>query len=137
MYEVHTTITLRNGKDVMKAEMGLIKEAEVRQVTLDAVVDTGAWCLVINEETRAKLGVEVTGTDTVNLADGGRTECSTVGLIETWWKDRHYTHDALMLPDSKEVLLGAIPLEAMDLIVDPRQGTLIGAHGDQIVHRLY
>ncbi|MDR1786138.1 MAG: hypothetical protein LBR23_06740 [Spirochaetaceae bacterium] len=137
MYEVHTTITLKNGTDVMMARKGLITESDIRQVTLDAVVDTGAWCLVINEETRAKLGIEVTGTDTVNLADGGWTDCSTVGLIETWWKDRHYTHEALMLPDSKEVLLGAIPLEAMDLIVDPRVGKLIGAHGDQIVHRLY
>jgi predicted aspartyl protease len=137
MYEVHTTITLKNGSDVLKVRKGIIKESEVRQVTLDAVVDTGAWCLVINEETRAKLGIEVRGKDTVNLADGGWTECSIVGPVETWWKDRCYFHDALMLPDAKEVLLGAIPLEAMDLIADPRQGKLVGAHGDQIVHRLY
>jgi len=137
MYEVHTTITLKNGSDVVMASKGLIKEPEIRQVTLDAVVDTGAWCLVINEEVRAKLGLEVKGNDTVNLADGGRTECSIVGPVEVWWKDRCYFQDALMLSDSKEVLLGAIPLEAMDLIIDPRQGRLVGAHGDQIVHRLY
>jgi hypothetical protein len=54
-----------------------------------------------------------------------------------WWKGRATLCDVVVLPDSKEILLGAIPLEAMDIIVDPRQGKVVGAHGDQIVHRLY
>ncbi|MDR0550752.1 MAG: aspartyl protease family protein [Spirochaetaceae bacterium] len=138
MYEVHTEITLKNGRDVMKAEEGSIKETEIRQVTVDAVVDTGAWTLVINEDTRAKLGLRVLGQDTVHLADGGVTSCIIVGPVEVWWKDRWNLQNALMLPNSKEILLGAIPLEAMDLIVDPRgSGGVIGAHGDQIIHRLY
>jgi clan AA aspartic protease len=137
MYEVHTEITLKNGDDVSAVRQGYRKEAEIRQVTADAVVDTGAWTLVINEETRAKLELKVLGTDTVNLADGGWTECSTVGPVEVWWKERHYLHEALMLPDAKKILLGAIFLEAMDLIVDPRLGKVVGVHGDQIIHCLY
>jgi clan AA aspartic protease len=137
MYEVHTEITLKSGEDVIKVRNGLIKETEVRQVTVDAVVDTGAWTLVINEETRLKLGLPVKGTDTVNLADGGWTACSKVSPVEVWWKDRSTLCDVVVLPHSKEILLGAIPLEAMDLAVDPRAGEIKGAHGDQIVHRLY
>ncbi|GMO49559.1 MAG: hypothetical protein Pg6C_12270 [Treponemataceae bacterium] len=137
MYEVHTEITLKNGGDVIKAKESLIKEADIRQVTVDAVVDTGAWTLVINEETRGKLGLSVLGTDWVNLADGGITNCAIVGPVEVWWKDRWNLQNALMLPDSKEILLGAIPLEAMDLAIDPRAGEIKGAHGDQIIHRLY
>jgi clan AA aspartic protease len=136
MYEVHTEITLKNGGDVVKAKEGLIKKTEVRQETVQAVVDTGAWTLVINEETRIKLGLEPLGTDTVNLADGASSPCTVVGPLEVWWKDRRATCDALVLPHANEILLGAIPLEGMDIIVDPRAGEVVGRHGDQIIHRL-
>ena len=42
---------------------------------------------------------------------------------------------SLVLPDAEDILLGAIPLEAMDLTVNPRR-ELVGVHGDQIVHSL-
>ncbi|GHU14496.1 hypothetical protein FACS1894161_5150 [Spirochaetia bacterium] len=42
-----------------------------------------------------------------------------------------------MLPNASEILLGAIPLEALDLTVNPRLGEVVGAHGDQPLHRLY
>jgi clan AA aspartic protease len=136
VYEVHTEITLKNGVDVGKAKEGLIKKTEVRQETVQAVVDTGAWTLVINEEIRIKLGLEPLGTDTVNLADGASSPCTVVGPLEVWWKDRRATCDALVLPHANEILLGAIPLEGMDIIVDPRVGEVVGRHGDQILHRL-
>jgi hypothetical protein len=41
-----------------------------------------------------------------------------------------------VLPHADEILLGAIPLEGMDLIVDLRAGAVVGRHGDQILHRL-
>jgi len=40
----------------------------------------------------------------------------------------------MVLPSAKEVLLGAIPLEGMDLIVDPARQTVIGAHGEKAVY---
>jgi hypothetical protein len=40
---------------------------------------------------------------------------------------------ALLLPGAEEVLLGAIPLEDMDLVVDPAVRELKGAHGDEVV----
>jgi clan AA aspartic protease len=137
MYEVHTEITLKNGGDVLKAQESLIKETEVRQVTVDAVVDTGAWTMVINEETRAKLGLTVLKTDIVNLAGGETTPCTVASPVEVWWKDRQTFCDVIVLPHATEILLGAIPMEGMDITVDPRQGKVVGAHGDQIIHRLY
>jgi hypothetical protein len=59
-----------------------------------------------------------------------------VGPLEVWWKDRRATCDALVLPHANEILLGAIPLEGMDLVVDPRADEVVGRHGDQILHRL-
>jgi hypothetical protein len=42
--------------------------------------------------------------------------------------------EALVPPNAGEVLLGAIPLEAMDLTINPRKEEIIGAHGNHIVH---
>jgi clan AA aspartic protease len=137
MYDVHTEITLKNRHDMMRAADGTIQKTEVRQETVQAVVDTGAWTLVINEETRRKLGLEVLGTDTVNLADGAASPCAVAGPVEIIWKNRRTICDALVLAHADEVLLGAIPLEGLDLMVDPRAGAVVGRHGDQVIHRLY
>jgi clan AA aspartic protease len=133
---VKTEITLRNTADVLFARRGIIKEPEIRQTTVTAVVDTGAWTLVINEVTREKLGLEMTKTQSSTLADGTKEIYKLAGPLEVVWKDRSVTLDALVLPNAEDILLGAIPLEAMDLTVNPRR-ELVGAHGDEIVHRVY
>ena len=133
---VHTEITLKNAIDVATAKKGLIKEPEVRQVTIQALVDTGAWTLVINEATREKLGLDILGTDSGTLADGTDGAYNIAGPLEVLWKDRRTTCDALVLPNANEVLLGAIPLEALDLTVNPRTEEVTGAHGDQPLHSI-
>jgi predicted aspartyl protease len=72
MYEVHTEVILKNGEDVGLVRRGFMPETEIRQVTMDAVVDTGAWTLVINEETRLKLGHEPKGALLTSLRRGYR-----------------------------------------------------------------
>ena len=44
--------------------------------------------------------------------------------------------EPLVIPGDGKVLFGAIPLEDMDLIVDPVRQVLTGAHGDEIVSML-
>jgi len=131
---VRTTITLKNGYDMLKAKDGLIKEIEIRQTTVNAIVDTGAWTMVINEEIRKKLGLSVLRTDSGTLADGKRSTYNIAGPLEVTWKDRGLMCDALVLPDAQDILLGAIQLEAMDLIINPREEKVEGAHGDQVMH---
>ena len=46
----NTDITLKNGTDVDKAQEGRIKADEVRQMTVKAIVDTGAWTIVIDDD---------------------------------------------------------------------------------------
>ncbi|MCL1930534.1 MAG: aspartyl protease family protein [Treponema sp.] len=133
---VQTEITLKNARDKMKADEGLIQEHEIRQMTVSALVDTGAWTLVINEATREQLGLAIVGTESGTLADGSKEEYNMAGPLEVWWKNRRTTCEALILPNAKSVLLGAIPLEAMDLTVNPRR-EVVGVHGDQIMHCIY
>ena len=130
---VQTEITLKNLNDKLNAKNGFIAEQEIRQLTTKALVDTGAWTLVINEAIREKLGLDISGTASGTLADSTKNEYKMAGPLEVYWKDRHVTLDALVIPDAESILLGAIPLEAMDLTINPRR-ELVEAHGDQTMH---
>jgi clan AA aspartic protease len=132
MGEIHTEITLVNIEDTMKARNGLIPESEIRQLTVNALVDTGAWTLVINEETRKKLGLNVKKTGEASLAGGIKAPCQTTEFVEVRWKDREAACEALVLPGEDEILLGAYPLEGMDLMIHPQRQEVIGAHGDTV-----
>ncbi|MDR3276293.1 MAG: aspartyl protease family protein [Treponema sp.] len=124
-------ITLENPTDATNAVNGIIKETEVRHVTVNALVDTGAWTLVINEETRAKLGLRVLYTSQSEVADGVLATGSVTEPVNIYWQDRYTGCNAFVLPHETEVLFGALPLEGMDLMVDPKGERIIGAHGDQ------
>ena len=133
---VYTEITLKNAFDTLKAKEGLIAEREIRQITTNTLVDTGAWTMVINEATRKELGLEATKTAAGTLADGTQAKYKLSDPIEILWKNRSVICEALVVPTAKENLLGAIPLEAMDLTINPRTEEVVGIHGDQILHRI-
>jgi clan AA aspartic protease len=130
-------ITLENARDVGNAREGLIPDAQVRKLTIEAMPDTGAWTIVINEKVRRKLGLAIESESVSSLADGQTSTYSITEGVKIRWKDRDTTLPALVIPEAEEVLLGALPLEAMDLIVDPVHKKLAGAHGDQPLHVLY
>ena len=126
---VQTEITLKNAVDEAIVASKIVKDYKVRQITVQAMVDTGAWTLVINEDVRNKLGLRKVGTGLRTLADGTAGEYDVVGPLEVVWENRRASCDALVLPNANEVLLGAIPLEAMDLIVHPSKEIVVSAHG--------
>jgi len=132
MGNVFAEITLRNNGDLTKAREGSIVEKDIRTITLTALVDTGATTLVINEEVRQKLGLSIIDTRTANLAGDIKMECQITEPVQIIWKNRQVDINAMVLPGDK-ILLGVIPLEFMDLMVDPVRRELVGAHGEQNV----
>ena len=130
---IHTDIILKNAFDVGKFNRGLIKESEVRQVSVSALVDTGAGTLVINETIRQKLGLEIIGLKRASFANDSKEICKVTEAVVIHWEDRDTECRALVVSGTSEVLLGAIPLEDMDLIINPSKQELIGAHGDEVV----
>ena len=130
----YAEITLKNAIDVGEFQRGHIGEQEVRTTTVQALVDTGAGSLVIGEQIREKLGLAIEGLRSAALANGGKEICRLTELVKIYWNDRHTTCHALVLPGVEDVLLGAIPLEDMDLLVDPARRELTGAHGDDVVY---
>ena len=134
---VYAEITLKNAFDVGNYERGNIREEEIRQVTIQAVVDTGAATLVINDELRKSLGLQMRGTSHARQADNKSLLVKVAEPVEVHWKNRVMTCRPWVASESGKVLLGAIPLEDMDLIVDPVQQAVVGAHGDEQVGYLY
>jgi clan AA aspartic protease len=132
MGEVRTEVTLVNIGDAIKARDGFILESEVRRLTVNAVVDTGAWTLVINEATREKLGLRVEESSETTVAGGVKVPCRITEYVEVRWKDRKTPCEAVVLPDEEDALLGAYPLEGMDLMIHPKTQEVVGAHGDKV-----
>ncbi|MCL2441954.1 MAG: clan AA aspartic protease [Treponema sp.] len=136
MGNVFAEITLKNNGDLIKVREGSKNENDVRTITLTALVDTGATTLVINEDICQKLGLSIIDTRTANLAGGIKMECNITEPVQINWKDRKVDINAMVLPGDK-ILLGVVPLEFMDLMVDPVRQELVGAHGDQNVILCY
>jgi len=134
MGQVNVEITLKNAGDIAKAASSYIKEQEIRQLVVEAIVDTGAGTLIINEKTRQKLGLAIRSEGYATLGDGSRVVCQRAEPVEICWQNRSSTCHPVVLQDSEEILLGVIPLEDMDLIVDPVRQTLAGAHGDDVAY---
>ena len=135
MGHVNTKITLKNIRDTFKAKEGLIKEPEIRQATVDVMVDTGATTLVINEELFRQLGLDVMGEREITLANDAKEMCKITEPLEIHWENRFVAMSALVMEDASEFLLGVLPLEGMDLMVDTVNQKLVGVHGDHLVYR--
>jgi clan AA aspartic protease len=132
---VHAEITLKNANDSTNARHGVIKEPEVRQTVVKAVVDTGAITLVINEQLRQQLGLGIVGAKIATLANNVKEKVQIAEPVEVHWKNRTSACQPWVVGAGR-VLLGAIPLEDMDLIVDPAKQELVGAHGEEEVGML-
>ena len=135
MGNVFAELTLKNVRDIGLAKSGYIPEQDIRSVFVTALVDTGAVTLIINEDIRQKLGLDIEGVRPATLANGSKVDCKITEAVKICWKDRDFITQAAVLPEC-EVLLGVIPLEFMDLIVDPVSEQLVGAHGDRILTRV-
>jgi predicted aspartyl protease len=131
MSTFYTEITLENPVDAGNARRGIIEKSAVRRLTVSALVDTGAWTLVINEETRAKLGLDILYTDTSEVANGATATGSVTEAVNIYWKDRQTACNAFVLANETKVLFGALPLEGMDLMVNPKAEEIVGIHGDK------
>ena len=122
---VYAEIDLLNGGDVYLRRQNLLEESDVRQTTVTALVDSGAYMLTINDEIRTQLDLPSIEKQIATLADDTLIEVEIVGPVEVRFENRRTTVDAMVLPTASEVLLGAIPMEDMDVLVDPRERKLV------------
>jgi len=125
MGSVHADITLINADDVGMAKRNLIGEDEIKQMTVRMLVDGGAYMMGINQTIQEQLNLSFIEKRKVILADGSVREYDVVGPIIVKFKNRTAICSALVLDGSSEPLLGAIPLEEMDVVIHPQRQELI------------
>lgn len=95
---------------------------DLDSLEVDALVDSGATHLCIPEHIQIQLQLEPIDTKEVTRADGSKTLVPYVGPIELRFKNRVGFSGALVMGD--QVLLGAIPMEDMDLVIIPKTRSL-------------
>ncbi|MDR3199452.1 MAG: clan AA aspartic protease [Planctomycetaceae bacterium] len=125
MGEIYANITLYNQLDLSAVRLGVRKTEDVRKIEVRALIDSGATTLAINNEIKNQLGLCVLETRESRLADGSVENYEFVGPVEVHFKNRSSLCRAVVLPNAEEVLLGAIPMEEMDVIIDMKNQELI------------
>jgi clan AA aspartic protease len=133
---VNTQVTLKNFRDVFNAKKGNLPEDKIRQTTVDVMVDTGASTLVINEKIFQQLGLDDIDEREITLANDAKETCKVTEPLVIKWEDRAVVMSALVIEGAPDFLLGVLPLEGMDLIIDTVNQKLVGAHGKKVVYRV-
>jgi len=90
---------------------------ELKPLEVKVLVDTGALMLCIPEHLSLQLQLEVHSQREITTADGKKQMVAYVGPIEVRFDNRSCFVGALVLGD--EPLLGAMPMEDMDLVISP------------------
>jgi clan AA aspartic protease len=102
-------------------------------VEVQALVDSGAMPLCIPESVARRLGFDTTEVYSarIKIADASRVDVPVVAPIRIDFANRSCTTDAYVLGD--EPLIGVVPIEAMDCIIEPRHQRLVvnPAHPDR------
>ncbi len=127
---VYANILIRNGDDVALHRQNLKGEDEIRQMEIQVLVDSGAIMLTINEELQKALDLPIIDYRPSQMANGTTIELPVAGNIEVRYEGRLCVTNALVLPGDSEPLLGAIPMEEMDLWISPARNMLTPVHPD-------
>lgn len=107
------------------AQHGQLDPDEIRKISVNALVDAGSLLMVINENIQDCLQLPVVDSRPLQLASGEILECPVVAPLIVRYKNETAHCSAIVMPDDAEPLLGAIPLEEMNIIIDPQRQELI------------
>ncbi len=125
MGKVMTKVKLTNQEDETLARRGLLPLDQVRTVEVEALVDTGATMLVLPADVCRKLGLTEAERRRVRYADGRVREVPRVKNVGIEILGRDMVGSALVEAEGTTPLIGQIPLEELDLVVNPGTGDLM------------
>ena len=136
---VTTEAVIENRRDLWAAEEKRIAKDQVRRVIVtDALVDTGATVLSLPKKLIKELGLQKFSERRVTTSVGVRTT-NLYGPVLLTIQGRSCTVDVGEVPNSVPTLIGQVPLELLDFVVDLRGRKLIGnpAHGGEHMYELF
>jgi clan AA aspartic protease len=103
-------------------ELSNARDDALRPMTVRAMVDSGALHLCLPQHVATQLGLMALDQRTVTTADGAEHLVDYVGPLKVRFENRQCLTGALVLGD--QPLLGAIPMEDMDVLIDPARQSL-------------
>ena len=121
---VYADIKLTNESDLLLVRRNIIDQDGVKQLDLRMLVATGAYMLSINENIQAILQLPFVQKRRAQNADRRVMEFDVAGPVRVEFKDRMSMCIAMILPGDSEPLLGAVPMEEMDVVVLPLEQKL-------------
>jgi clan AA aspartic protease len=139
MGKVAVSARIENVFDLHEVHLGSRAPDAVRHIDVtDALVDTGASTLCLPKGLVAQLGLKPLRSRPA-LTGSGPTVFQVFGTVRLTVQGRDCTCDVVELPDGLPVLIGQVPLELLDFVVDPSGQRLIGnpAHGGEQVIEVY
>jgi clan AA aspartic protease len=121
----YAEIELTRWDDLALVREGYRRADQVRRMKMLALVDSGSSMMAITESVKNLLSLSKVDDMQAELADGSVVQLEVVGPIEVRFQNRKTIVNAMVVPDSSDVLLGAIPMQGMDVLVDPKRERLI------------
>lgn len=134
---VHALI--ENNRDVVAAEEGRLPPEQVRRIEVtDARVDTGATCVSMPLRLIDQLGLKRIKTVQARTT-AGPWSFGIFEPVKLTIQDRDCEVRVAEVADNCPVLIGYIPLELLDFVVDPKNRRLIGNpdHGGEFMIDMY
>ena len=126
MGKVLVAATIENLSDLLDVEKGRLAPEQVRRIeVVDALVDTGATYLCMPRRLIEPLGLTSIRTRSARTS-AGVVQAQLYGTTRLVVQGRECRVDVMGLPDDCPVLIGQVPLELMDWVVDPGRQRLIG-----------
>ena len=136
---VLTEAKIENLKDLWDVECGRMRAEDARSVEVaDALVDSGATLLSMPIHMISRLGLKQTGIKRVR-SSLGVGEARMFEAVRLTIQGRECTMDVMEVPDDTPVLIGQLPLEHLDFVIDMKSHRLIGnpRHGGEHIYELY
>jgi clan AA aspartic protease len=122
---IYANVELINAFDLEMARKYMIGEEEVKRMPVSMLVDTGSVMLAINESIQEQLQLPIVEKRKVQLANSHIAEYDVVSQVELRFANRRTLCNAIVLPGDSVPLLGAIPMEDMDVLIHPTRQELI------------
>ncbi|MEX2137967.1 MAG: retropepsin-like aspartic protease [Pirellulales bacterium] len=130
---------IENLTDLRDADRNMLPRDQVRMAIVpDALVDTGSTTLALPTRLIHQLGLQKAYEKRARTS-AGTQQINVFDAVRLTLLDRYCTVDVMEVPDDVPVLIGQIPLEMLDLVVDSQGRQLIGnpAHNGEHVLELY
>ena len=124
MGKVVVTLKLTNFRDLI-LKQAKARKAQPRQAQVEALVDTGATRLYLKPSVIEKLGLEPT-RKILSRTTNGSVERHEYGEVSLELLGRSGTFQVVEVPEDVPNLVGQVPLEVLDFVVDPKGQKLIG-----------